>query len=125
MPLPPSRPRSSARSRLLCWRVVSGASVLPVNGPMLPLLPDMPAPGCGKPTSGPVRARGSVLPAPTSLVEGEIEPAGAAAAPAGPAPVVAEPAAPGAAGPAAPAAPRGAAPGGAPPPGGPPPQALG
>src|SRR5829696_1043953 len=117
MPLPPSRLRSSARSRLFCWRVVSGESVLPVDGPMLPVVPDVPSPGCGTPSSEPVRARGIVLPAPTSLVEGEIEPAGAAAAPgAGPAPVVAEPAAPGAAEPAAPAAPEVAAPPDEPPP---------
>src|SRR5436190_23848844 len=113
MPLPPSRPRSSARSRLFCWRVLSGESVLPVDGPMLPVVPDVPSPGCGRPSSEPVRARGIVLPAPTSLVEGEIEPAGAAA---GLAPVVAEPAAPGAAEPAAPAAPEVAAPEDAPPP---------
>src|SRR3954447_1832749 len=123
MPLPPSRTRARARSRLFCWRVVSGESVLPVNGPMLPVVPDMPSPGCGKPSSAPVRARGIVLPAPTSLVEGEIEPAGAAAAPAGPAPVVAEPAAPGAAEPAARAAPEVAAPEDAPPPDEPPPEA--
>src|SRR5215213_7474075 len=123
MPLPPSRLRSSARSRLFCWRVVSGESVLPVDGPMLPVVPDVPSPGCGRPSSEPVRARGIVLPAPTSLVEGEIEPAGAAAAPgAGPAPVVAEPAAPGAAEPATPAAPEVAAPEDAPPPDEPPPE---
>src|SRR5829696_6945204 len=117
MPLPPSRLRSSARSRLFCCRVVSGDSEPPVDGPMLPVVPDTPSPGCGRPSSEPVRARGMVLPAVTSLVEGESEPDGAAAAPgAGPAPVVAEPVAPGAAEPAAPAAPEFAAPEDAPPP---------
>src|SRR5215204_1655554 len=116
MPLPPSRLRSSARSRSFCWRVVLGETALE-DGPMLPVVPTVPSPGCGRPSSEPVRARGIVLPAPTSLVEGEIEPAGAAAAPgAGPAPVVADPAAPGAAEPAAPAAPEVAAPEDAPPP---------
>src|SRR4051812_28408862 len=115
MPLPPRRLRSSARSRLFCWRVVSGESVPPVDGPMLPVVPDTPSPGCGRPSSEPVRARGMVLPAVTSLVEGEIEPDGAAAAPgAGPAPAGAEPAGPGPAEPAAPAAPPAVAPEGAP-----------
>ena len=60
--------------------MVSGESVPPVDGPMLPVVPDTPSPGCGRPSSEPVRARGMVLPAVTSLVEGESEPDGAAAA---------------------------------------------
>src|SRR5829696_1429382 len=97
MPLPPSRLRSSARSRLFCCRVVSGDSEPPVEGPMLPVVPVAPSPGCGEPSSAPVRARGIVLPAATSFVDGEIEPGGAAAElGAGPEPDVpdAEPAAP-------------------------------
>jgi hypothetical protein len=110
------------KARLFCWRVVSGESVPPVDGPMLPVVPDTPSPGCGRRSSEPVRARGMALPpAVTSLVEGEIEPDGAAAAPgAGLGPVVAEPVAPGAAEPAAPAAPELDAPEDAPPPAPPP-----
>src|SRR5215217_822693 len=109
MPLPPSRLRSSARSRLFCCRVVSGDSEPPVEGPMLPVVPVAPSPGCGEPSSAPVRARGIALPAATSFVDGEIEPGGAAA---GPEPDVpdAEPTLPGAAEPAAPAAPEDAPP---------------
>src|SRR5829696_2902429 len=115
MPLPPSRLRSSARSRLFCCRVVSGDSEPPVEGPMLPVVPVAPSPGCGEPSSAPVRARGIALPAATSFVDGEIEPGGAAAElGAGPEPDVPD-AEPGAAEPAAPAAPEDAAPEDAPP----------
>src|SRR5829696_5045064 len=91
MPLPPSRLRSSARSRSFCWRVVLGETALE-DGPMLPVVPTVPSPGCGRPSSEPVRARGIVLPAPTSAVEGETEPEGAAVElGAGPAPGLAAP----------------------------------
>src|SRR4051812_39531775 len=93
MPLPPSRPRSSARSRSFSWRVVLGETALE-DGPMLPVVPTVPSPGCGRPRSGPVRARGIVLPRPTSAVEGAIEPDAAVELGAGPAPGFAAPAAP-------------------------------
>src|SRR5215208_6589451 len=94
MPLPPSRPRSSARSRSFSWRVVLGETALE-DGPMLPVVPTVPSTGCGRPSSEPVRARGIVLPPPTSAVEGEIEPEGAAVElGAGPPPGLAAPAAP-------------------------------
>src|SRR5829696_4096662 len=93
MPLPPSRLRSSARSRSFSWRVVLGETALE-DGPMLPVVPTVPSLGCGRPSSEPVRARGIVLPPPTSAVEGEIEPDGAAVElGAGPAPALAAPAA--------------------------------
>src|SRR4051812_36708639 len=108
MPLPPSRPRSRARSRSFSWRVVLGETALE-DGPMLPVVPSVPSPGCGTPSSEPVRARGPVLPPPTSAVEGEIDPEGAAVElGAGPAPALAAPVA--ADPPAVPAAPPPAAP---------------
>src|SRR5829696_5015843 len=117
MPLPPSRLRSSARSRSFSWRVVLGETALE-DGPMLPVVPTVPSPGCGRPSSEPVWARGIVLPPPTSAVEGEIEPEGAAVElGAGPAPGLAAPGAPVAADPpAVPAAPPPAAPPDEPPP---------
>ena len=84
IPPPLSRLRSIARSRSFCWRTLSGGAVpcaLPLIVPVMlvPVGRAVPSPGCPAPVSGPLRARGIVLPAVVSPVVGDAEPGGAAA----------------------------------------------
>src|SRR5215208_3741019 len=84
IPPPLSRLRSIARSRSFCRRTLSGGAVpcaLPLIVPVMlvPVGRPVPSAGCPAPVSGPLRARGIVLPAVVSPVVGDAEPGGAAA----------------------------------------------
>src|SRR5215216_2647617 len=73
-----------ARSRSFCRRTFSGGAVpcaLPLIVPVMlvPVGRAVPSPGCPAPVSGPLRARGIVLPAVVSAVVGDAEPGRAAA----------------------------------------------